>query len=285
MLAILDPVLFDPAAPLTIGSLKGLLRLLHSKQAHIPDVAWYWKKVQRELIRPLHARPEYRELDRLYDFVQAVKLPTMPSKVKVCNFDQMFGLLGAHWVVIMENLVTQAVLTGEEIVLLTHLRSKRNLTVHQGPGRCTAREKMYWELRVQPAGDDTTRVPVVCRKRNLDVPWTCRFDDSLPAEFDDAKYPFCPPRDWRDPKVAAVTTHKSRPTWRDQKGNYWARPATGEGYHWDVYLTRSLEEEYGLGQLNIVQWGVPPKEGPTGGLHHVPEGKKSRLKKESGWRC
>jgi hypothetical protein len=52
-----------------------------------------------------------------------------------------------------------------------------------------------------------------------------------------------------------------------------------------VYLTRSLEEEYGLGQLNIVQWGAPSKEGAAGALHHVPGDKKSRLEKDTGWSC
>lgn len=285
MLAILDPVLFDPAAPLTIGSLDELIRLLRRKGAQIPDVAWYWKKVQLELIQPLHARPEYRELDRLRDFVRPVALSPLPRRVSVWSFRQMFGVLGERWVDIMARLVTGAVLSGEETVLLTHLRQNRNLMVHQGPGKCTAEEKTCWDLRVQPAGDDTTRVPVVCRERNLDVPWTCRLDDRLPAEADRASFAFCPPPEWYKTSVEVVTTHEARPTWRDQKGNHWARPATGEGYHWDVYLTRSLEEEYGLGQLNVVQWGAPSKEGLPGSRHHVPGRKKSRLKKETGWRC
>jgi hypothetical protein len=197
----------------------------------------------------------------------------------------MFGLLDERWVNIMARLVAGAVLSREETVLLTHLRQNRNLTVHQGPGKCTVAEKTCWDLRVQPAGGDMTRVPVACRERNLDVPWTCRLDDRLPADTDGARFPFCPPADWQKSSVAVVTTHESRPTWRDHQGNHWARPATGEGHHWDVYLTRSLEEEYGLGQLNIVQWGAPSKEGAAGALHHVPGDKKSRLEKDTGWSC
>lgn len=285
MLAILDPVLFDPAAPLTIGSLKELLRLLHRKRARIPDIEWYWKELQRELVRPLHARSGYRDLDRLRDFARVVTLPPLPRRVPVWSFRRMFGALGERWVEVMAQLVTGAVLSGEETVLLTHLRENRNLTIHHGPGKCTAEEKTCWDLRVQPAGGDMARVPVVCRERNLDVLWTARFDDRLPAEADGARIPFCPPPDWQKSSVEVVTTHESRPTWRDNKGNHWARPATGEGYHWDVYLTRPLEEEYGLGQLNIVQWGAPAKEGAPGALHHVPGDKKSKLKKDTGWRC
>ena len=82
-----------------------------------------------------------------------------------------------------------------------------------------------------------------------------------------------------------VFTHESRPTWRDRKSNHWARPATGGGHHWDVYLEPSLAEEYGLGQLNIVQWSAPASEGAPGSIHHVPTSKKSRLRKKTGWSC
>lgn len=285
MLAILDPVLFDPAAPLSPGSLDELLRLVHRKRARIPGMGWYWKELQRELIRPLHARPEYRHLDRLRDFVRPVILPEPPPRVSVWSFRQMFRALGAPWVDVMARLVTGAVLSREETVLVTHLRQNRNLTVHQGPGKCTREEKTCWNLRVQPAGGELVRIPVVCRERNLDVPWTCRFDDRLPASEDGAAFPFCPPPDWHKADVTAATTHESRPTWRDHHGNHWARPATGEGHHWDVYLTQARAEEYGLGQLNITRWGAPAKEGPAGALRHVPTDKQGRLAKKTGWHC
>jgi hypothetical protein len=285
MLAILDPVLFDPAAPLSPVTLKDLLRLLSHKHAHIPGVDWYWKELQRQLIRPLHARPGYQDLDRLRDFARTVGFPPLPRRVSVWSFRQMFGALSESWVETMARLVTGAVLSREPTVLVTHLRRGRNLTVHGGPGQCTLDEKTCWDLRVQPAGGELCRIPVVCRERNLDVPWTCRFDDRLPAREDAAAFPFCPPPDWRKASVTAATTHESRPTWRDHQGNHWARPATGEGHHWDVYLTQALEEEYGLGQLNITRWGAPEREGAPGSLHHVPKDKQARLHKKTGWSC
>jgi hypothetical protein len=284
MLAILDPVLFDPAAPLSTRSLDDLLRLLHRRHAHVPAVDWYWKELQRALIRPLHARPGYQALDRLRDFARPVSLPPLPRRVSVWSFRQMFHPLGA-WVDVMARLVTGCALSREETVLVTHLRQGRNLTVCQGPGKCTLEEKTCWNLRVQPAGGALRRIPVVCRERNLEVPWTCRFDDRLPAGEDGADFPFCPPPDWHKEDVTAASTHESRPTWRDQQGNHWARPATGDGHHWDVYLTQARSEEYGLGQLNITRWDAPPKEGAPGSLHHVPKDKQGRLAKKTGWRC
>jgi hypothetical protein len=285
MLAILDPVLFDPAAPLSTGSLGELIRLLRRKRARIPDVDWYWDVLQRQLIRPLHGRPGYQTLDLLRDFARPVSLPLPSRPPRVWSFRQMFGVLGDPWLMIMERLVIGAVLSNEETVLLTHLRQNRNLAICQGPGQCTLAEKTCWNLRVQPAGGELCRVPVVCRERNVTVPWTCRFDDRLPASADRADFPFCPPPDWHKSDVEAAITHKSRPTWRDHQGNHWARPATGEGHHWDVYLTQVRADEYGLGQLNITRWGAPSKEGVAGSLHHVPRDKQGRLEKKTGWHC
>jgi hypothetical protein len=75
---------------------------------------------------------------------------------------------------------------------------------------------------------------------------------------------------------------QGRPTWCDRQGNHWARPATGDGHHRDVYLTQALAEEYGLGQLTITRWGAPTQEGPAGSLHHVPRDKQGRLEKKTG---
>jgi hypothetical protein len=83
-----------------------------------------------------------------------------------------------------------------------------------------------------------------------------------------------------------------RPTWADRLGHFWAEPAaqeaTGRSYHWDVYLSKAATPEYGLSQLNIGRWrpaAAQDGQPPPGALHHVPEGKRGRLKKESGWLC
>lgn len=145
-------------------------------------------------------------------------------------------------------------------------------------------EKSVWNLRVQVPGVELRRVPAVANRRNITVPWTTRFDEKLPAE-NEAAFPFCPPSDWLKSNVRAFETHQSRPAWLDAKGNHWACPATGWGYHWDVYLESRLADGYGLDQLNIVRWGAPSEEGATGSIHHVPKEKKQSLKKRTGWSC
>lgn len=286
MLAILDPVLFDPRQPLCPRALDELIRLLRREGARIPSAAWYWNVLQRELIRPLSRRHEYRAgLDQLRGFADDVHFPSPPPRVSVWSFEAMFAPLGPGWVDIMMRVVTGAVLSGEESVLLTHLREGRNLIIHPGPGRCTVREKACWDQRVRAGDRPQARVPLVCRRRNLRVPWTCRFDDRLPADADGAQFPFCPPPDWHKSSVPVVHTHQSRPTWRDRHGNHWARPATGGGHHWDVYLTPARAQEYGLEQLNITRFGAPSAQGAAGTLHHVPKDKQSRLKSTAGWRC
>jgi hypothetical protein len=76
--------------------------------------------------------------------------------------------------------------------------------------------------------------------------------------------------------------------WRlavDAQGQGWARPSTGGGYHWDVYLTAQAEDRIGLAQINITQHGAPAGQGRPGDLHHVPKDKRPRLRDQSGWRC
>lgn len=85
-----------------------------------------------------------------------------------------------------------------------------------------------------------------------------------------------------------MTTMESKPVYLDAKGNGWARPNIneGKGHHWDVYIRdAALAERIGLDQLNVVEVGAPPKEGPPGSIHHVPAKKKGRLLDDSGWTC
>ena len=86
-------------------------------------------------------------------------------------------------------------------------------------------------------------------------------------------------------KTTVWETHQSRPCWLDAQGQWWARPATGGGHHWDVYLNPDEERRIGLDQINVTQHGAPADEGDPGTLHHVPEKKLQALKTRSGWRC
>jgi hypothetical protein len=197
----------------------------------------------------------------------------------------LFTPAGPDWVDLMAGILTRCVLTDEETILVTRLIFGRNAREHSGPGRCRLTEKTCWNLRLRLPGQEVRRIPAVCSRRNVSVPWTARFDDSLPAETDGASFPFCPPPDWLKSSVRVFGTHEGRPAWSDTQGNYWACPAAGRGYHWDVYLGSGLADTYGLDQLNIVRWGAPPEEGVVGALHHVPRDKRPRLRKTAGWVC
>jgi hypothetical protein len=197
----------------------------------------------------------------------------------------MFNQLGERWRDVMQKLLAGCILTEEPTVLITRLVEGRNINVHRH-GKVILEEKTCWNLRIQPTGHATVRIPCVHSSRNHEVSWTCRYDVRLPAIQDGASFPFCPLADWENSSVTVIRVHQSRPAWVDSHGNCWARPSTGGGHHWDVYLEgRGMLEEYGIDQLNIVQWGAPATEGAPGGIHHVPKDKLGRLKTRVGWSC
>ncbi len=286
MLAVLDPLLFGGAQPITEEQLDEAARILRQTSARIPAGS-YWKKLDLELIHPFSRDSSRRArtgLDAIRSFVSTVPFPQPPPRVAVWDFRTLFTQAGPEWVDVMARAMTGCILTGEETILITRHIPERNILIHSGPDRCRLTEKRCWNLRVQMPGREIRRIPTVSSRRNVSVPWTTRFDERLPAE-NEAPFPFCPPQDWFKSSVRAFETHQSRPAWLDAKGNHWACPATGWGYHWDVYLQSGLAEEYGLDQLNIVRWGAPSAEGAVGSLHHVPREKKQRLKKRTGWSC
>jgi len=81
-------------------------------------------------------------------------------------------------------------------------------------------------------------------------------------------------------------TLESKPCWIDSNGLGWARPRTGGGYHWDVFLKNhtAICEAAGVDQVNVVQHGAPSEQGVAGAIHHAGE-KKGRLNKELSWSC
>lgn len=289
MLAILDPHLFHPEHPVDSDALERIVHLLRRAGCGIPSVDWYWHELNEQFISPLHRRKmadrPYRDhLFTLRRWTREVQLPEPPRCVSVWHFRAFFQDLGPEWLSIMLRLVTGCVLSGEPTVLVTCLRDGRN-AVHHQHGHVLCVEKTCWNLRLRPEGHGLSRVPAVASLRNVAVPWTCRYDDHLPAAEDGAAFPFCPDPAWQKTSTEVFGTHEARPAWFDARGNAWAKPSTGGGYHWDVFLTSKLHAEYGLGQLNIVAWGGPPSEGLPGSRHHVPGRKQGRLKKKTGWTC
>lgn len=118
-------------------------------------------------------------------------------------------------------------------------------------------------------------------------PWTIRYDERLPTNEDNVRYPFCLPVDWHRGRIKAVGTRESVPAWLDAVRRAWTRPNIpgGRGYHWDVFLEDTDEiSAVGTDQLNIVAYGAPSTEGVPGNIHHVPAEKKGRVR-DVGWSC
>lgn len=302
MLAVLDPWLLQvdearglPALP--IESLEDLVWMLSRRQAVIPAAGFYWNPFMLEILRPLVQRVSrdhrYKSLlDRLRDRAQPVTLAPPIGSAALTGFDAMFDPLGSSWGEIMRQIVARCAQTDETIVV-TRLVPGRNARVHDHDGRPALVEKLCWELHVR-SGGHLRRIPCVCNSRNLELRWTCRYADGLPAHEDGAAFPFCPPPDpmWAEPSTQAWRGSDSRPAWRDRLNHFWGEPAaqqaTGRSYHWDVYLNKPTEiEEYGRDQLNIGRWrpGAASDGQPAAGaIHHDPKDKRP-LKKLTGWTC
>jgi hypothetical protein len=300
MLAILDPYLlhFDDKRgiePLSYDALADVVWMLAREKMVIPNEATYWQPLVLGFLRQLAGRmsgdPRYKNLlDRLKDRVAPVALAPLVRGLELSEFDRMFDPLGQEWGQRMRQIVSRAALT-DETILVTRLIDPRNARPCHHDGRVALVEKLCWELRIKAAAH-IHRVACVCSSRNHEVAWSRRYADGLPGHEDGADFPFCPREDWADPSCVVWKGHESRPTWADRIGHFWAEPAaqqaTGKSYHWDVYLSAANEAEYGLDQLNIARWrsGASSDGQPApGAFHHVPEGKKGRLKKKTGWAC
>lgn len=146
-------------------------------------------------------------------------------------------------------------------------------------------EVLRWRVSVSVRGAKPRVLPCVSQPRHLTVPWTRRMDGRLPDASGSGLHPYCPPPTWKHSATLVHRTAHSRPCWVDSQGQEWARPSTGQGYHWDVYLSPVNAARMGLSQINVTQHGAPPSQGRAGDLHHVPATKRHALKNALGWSC
>jgi len=216
MLLILDPALFRFMAP-DARELDELLRVLRGGQASIPRLDPYWTRLQKDWIEPCRVRaddPRVKQALALLDG-HARRLQVGGGEVvEVSGFRRIFGGLPDDWPKFMEAVLSACVGTGEDLVVFTRLVKQRNAQTLEGLGSCRLVEKTVWRLRIRRDGGRVD-IPLIRGPRNLDVPWTCRYDERLPAEWDGARFPFCPLPTWNDPQTAVHRTRNSRPCWQD----------------------------------------------------------------------
>jgi hypothetical protein len=301
MIVIVDPALFitdsanGPLSPVdesVIGAtIEDLHRICRDRQGSIPNALWYWNELRRDLIGPLlqRTKPGSRirmGLDRLHGQTRSVALVDEPVQgtMRFWGVKPLFAWerLPSKWLGIMERILSGCIQNDEESILITRLFPARN-TNEVAVGKCTLIEKTRWELKVCLPGHSPRRIRCVGSLRNVNVPWTTRFDDNLP---DVGRFPFCPPANWWRRDMQVCRTFESKPAWLDRLGSGWAQPATGGSYHWDVFLGDSdLEQRVGLNPLNIVAWGTTEAGKIPGDIHHIPAKKKGRLREGAGWTC
>lgn len=310
MIAVLDPALFlvsnpgHPPAPEELAelekSLRGVASIIRLTRARLVADDWYWGPLTREFVGPLSrsvSRPGSAPsrlstaLATLLAYPRVTGLPDPPArgKTKLWGVKPLFGWerLPSHWLGVMERVLIGCAQKGEDTLLITRSFVGRNEKRHEDR-KCILREKDPWRCYAHVPGAAPMHVPCVRSARNLDVPWTARFDERLPES---GTFPFCPPARWwrrksQEKEIHACRTVRSKPAWLDRFGNGWTQPTTGGEYHWDVFLEDpSLEAQVGLNAINVVAWGTTEPGKTPGELHHVPEDKKGRLKPGAGWRC
>ncbi|MBF0310578.1 MAG: hypothetical protein HQL56_13720 [Magnetococcales bacterium] len=289
MIGILDPALFLPRSneKELQDDIEFVLRACREYSIRLIAFPEYWNRLWDEWGRRLQeSKANQPFLVQLQECKQDA--PPKPSQSfsirKVEGFKELFDLSrvpgGTNWQEAMIRAVVRALLTGEEVVILTRRLETRNIHKHS-VGESALHEMKPWALSVQMDGHESKEVLCVYHVRNLEEDWTTRFDWRLPGT--ETKYPFCPPNKWRE--VDAFRTCESKIAWLDRFGNCWARPniSGGKGGHWDVYIRNITQQEMvGLSPINVAEYDF--KESSSGVIDHTPAKKQSRIR-DAGWHC
>lgn len=294
MIGILDPALLLPRSDAEIvQELDEVIGTCRQYGVALPPLDEYWSTMWRTLGAALEAgakgmaQRSIQELRRLGE-KSALIAPATPAAGSAWRngFMHLFSAqyLGAPWEAPMAAAVTRACHASEQVFVFVRRLRGRNLELVSSGGSVLARNQR-WLLHVQPRGLGHRQILCVYHRRNIEEPWTARFDHRLPGPAR-APFPFCAPQPWWKGATPSDRTIASKPCWVDVHGNGWARPniSGGAGYHWDVYVASRFQAAIGLNQINVVQQGAPATEGEPGTIHHVPEEKRGKVK-GGGWHC
>lgn len=286
MKAILDPFVFwlPPNAQINqkyIGDILTSIDFVISVSRHrsvaIATTDAIWKRIIRDLVRPLsnHIAPRLLQprISALRNILTLVEPPPIVTG-ETWGMKQLFTFDNLpdsdNWMTPLARLAAYWINNNEEVVFLTRLWEGRNLVKHSA-GHCVIWEKTHWKVYIQAnAVNGTVGITCISSLRNLDVPWTTRYDDRLPDKAPDEGLPFVPPATWDRPTTHAVRTIRSKPAWVDKMGNGWADTNTpGIAHHWDVFLNHTdLKSKFGDDHVNITCWGTEDRGRIQGSIHH-----------------
>jgi hypothetical protein len=281
MIALVDPAIFLPShgEAFIEQQVNEVIQICRERNATIPDLPEYWTPLYSEFLKPLANDAESRSLrggvSRMRDFVKKSHFSNPPQESRIWGLRQLFQC-DIKWFGIMESLFLKVANSGRETIFIGCLLKGRNLIIHDAGG-CILYEKTRWRIHVQIPSKSPAVIPCVLNRRNIHVPWTCRYDNDLP---DSGGWAFRPSDRWWRKDTLCHGTRQGRPAWLDRDGNGWARPRAGGNQHWDLYIDKqTVIEKIGLDQLNIASAGTPN----PGSIHHVPASKEGRLKIRDGW--
>ena len=287
----MTPLILDPA--LFMDSIEGLpairaredseyaedlnriVRILQATNGYIPKDR-LWLNIERRLIAPLLQKhmgnPSIRQPLTIIRNRLSPSPAAKSKRVTVWSFRDLFACLGADWTNLVVFSAASLLSSGASTPLVVVRRVVgRNLIVHGNPPGAL-QEKCIWNLRMLTE-HCFARMLCVANERNIKVPWTCRYDDRLPAPEDKAPYPFCAPINWfiaAPPPEGRAVRPGAHPGSEDIKGRIWTRPEGLRGLnHWDVQIPRREQAAVGSSYLNItIGWPIGKTSKPPGTIDH-----------------
>lgn len=247
----------------------------------------FWENMELRLLMPLLSK--YMAVGAISRPISIIRKKLRKvqslrtSRVSVWSFTDLFSCLGPGWTDLAVCSVTNLLAIGEAApyIVVSKVLGRNHLLHGNPPGGLE--EKTIWNLRIIREGR-FERMNCVANVRNIKVPWTCRYDDRLPAQEDSSSFPFCAPDNWfrlnPNPNGRAVRTG-AHPGSEDMANRIWTRPSGHQGLeHWDVQIPLRDRRLTGSNYLNItIGWPIHQNSKPPGTIDHGHSPPYAR------WRC